>query len=69
MQVVGFDPEVVDLPLLVGALATINKWAAAEKHLTALGRKSYCEAMRKTGAQLMAARKIKESHEQESQGL
>ena len=49
MQVAGFDADTIDLPLLVGALAQIKRWAESEPHLLALGKQSLCEGMRKAG--------------------
>jgi hypothetical protein len=53
MQVAGFDTANIDLPLLVGALLRIKQWAESEHHLTALGKQSFCDEMRKAGNKLL----------------
>lgn len=53
MHAANFNPDAIDLPLLVGALAQIKHWAESEPHLLALGKKSLCDSMRSSGNKLL----------------
>ena len=53
MEAANFNPDAIDLPLLVGALAQIKHWTESEPHLLALGKQSLCEGMRQAGNKLL----------------
>lgn len=47
------DFDAIDLPLLVGALATIQRWAASAPELKAHGKASMCDSFRAQGQRLI----------------
>ncbi|WP_312284143.1 hypothetical protein [Candidatus Igneacidithiobacillus taiwanensis] len=65
LQVSGFDPEAVDLDLLIGWFALLKKWSVAEHHLLALGKKSLCGEIRDNGRRLRM--KLEGGHEHDTQ--
>lgn len=52
-DILDFDSEGIDLPLLVGALATIQKWTTSELELKAQGKDSMCDRFRTDGQRLI----------------
>lgn len=53
LELTSFDPESIDLPLLIGMFARLKGWAEAEPHLLALGKKSMCAEMRELGGSVL----------------
>ena len=52
--VTGFDPESLDVELLVGAFAIIKRWADEEPSVKARGKISFCDTFRNAGRTLLA---------------
>lgn len=51
----GFNPDKLDMAVLVGIFAAAKRWADADPNLKALGKASVCDGFREEGKKLLDA--------------
>lgn len=62
-SIAGFNPEKIDLALLVGMMVRIQRWHEYEPHIVVLKKESMCSSIRAEGEALIERESLKKRPE------